>query len=172
MSTMAYQITGVSFVYSAVCSGTDQKKKSKLCVTGLCEGNSLVTGEFPTQRAYNAENVSIWWRHYDRSSDAPISTLQRLNHFRNSHVNISTLDNNSLQTWIPIGWSHSRQPSRWHVRENSRQLTSISRLTLVFLSNPGSVFYLCLRTVLDSKNLVSYLAKTVWFSVTVLATRS
>ena len=40
------------------------KKTSKLCVTGLCEGNSPVTGEFPTQRTSNAENVSIWWRHY------------------------------------------------------------------------------------------------------------
>ena len=43
------------------------KKTSKLCVTGLCKGNSLVTGEFPAQRASNAENVSIWWcRHIDR----------------------------------------------------------------------------------------------------------
>ena len=41
------------------------KKTSKLRVTGLCEGNSPVTGEFPAQRASNAENVSIWWRHHD-----------------------------------------------------------------------------------------------------------
>ena len=40
------------------------KKTSKLGVTGLCAGNSLVTGEFPTQKASNAENVSIWWRHH------------------------------------------------------------------------------------------------------------
>ena len=39
-------------------------KTSKLRVTGLCEGNSPLTGEFPTQRASNAENVSIWWRHH------------------------------------------------------------------------------------------------------------
>ena len=38
------------------------KKTSKLRATGLCEGNSPVTGEFPAQRASNAENVSIWWR--------------------------------------------------------------------------------------------------------------
>ena len=31
------------------------KKTSKLRVTGLCEGNSPETGEFPTQRASNAE---------------------------------------------------------------------------------------------------------------------
>ena len=41
------------------------RKTSKLHVTGLCAGNSPVTGEFPAQRASNAENVSIWWRHHD-----------------------------------------------------------------------------------------------------------
>ena len=40
------------------------KKTSKLRVTGLCVGNSPVTGEFPAQMASNAENVSIWWRHH------------------------------------------------------------------------------------------------------------
>ena len=41
------------------------KKTSKLRVTGLCVGNSPMTGEFPTQRASNAENIFIWWRHHD-----------------------------------------------------------------------------------------------------------
>ena len=41
------------------------KKTSKLRVTGLCEGNSPMTGEFPTQRTSNAENISIWWRHHN-----------------------------------------------------------------------------------------------------------
>ena len=40
------------------------KEKSKLRVTGFCAGNSQVIDEFPTQRASNAENVSIWWRHH------------------------------------------------------------------------------------------------------------
>ena len=40
------------------------KKTSKLHVSILCEGNSLVTGEFPAQMASNAENVSIWCRHH------------------------------------------------------------------------------------------------------------
>ena len=42
------------------------KKTSKFRVTGLCEGNSPVTDEYPAQRASNAENVSIWWRHHVR----------------------------------------------------------------------------------------------------------
>ena len=42
------------------------KKASKLRVTGLCEGNSPVAGEFPAQRASNAEkfpfdDVTMKW---------------------------------------------------------------------------------------------------------------
>ena len=44
--------------------GGRSKKISKLRVTGLCVGNSPVIGEFPAQRASNAEDVSIWWRHH------------------------------------------------------------------------------------------------------------
>ena len=40
------------------------KKKSKLRVTGLCVGNSQVTGGFPAQMASNAENDSVWWHHH------------------------------------------------------------------------------------------------------------
>ena len=40
------------------------KKTSKPRVTGLCARNSPVTDEFPAQKASNAENVSIWWRHH------------------------------------------------------------------------------------------------------------
>ena len=41
------------------------KKIFQLLITGLCEGNSLVIGEFPAQMGSNAENVSIWWRHHE-----------------------------------------------------------------------------------------------------------
>ena len=40
------------------------KKTPKLRITGLCAGNSPVTGEFPAQKASNVENVSISWRHH------------------------------------------------------------------------------------------------------------
>ena len=49
-------------------------KASKLRITGLCGGDSPMTGEFPSQRTSNAENVSIWWRHHDnRGSTVPRS---------------------------------------------------------------------------------------------------
>ena len=56
MGTMASQITGVSIVYLTVSSGADQNKTLKFRVTGLCAGNSPVTGKFLAQSASNAEN--------------------------------------------------------------------------------------------------------------------
>ena len=43
------------------------QRKSTLSVTGHCEGNSPGTRVFPAQRANNADNVSIWWRHHESS---------------------------------------------------------------------------------------------------------
>ena len=56
MSMMASRITSLTIVYSTV---------PKFRVTGPCARNSPVTGEFPAQRASNAENVYIWWRHHE-----------------------------------------------------------------------------------------------------------
>ena len=44
------------------------KKTSKLRIAGLCEGKPPVTGEFPAQRASNAKNAFIWWRHHVKTS--------------------------------------------------------------------------------------------------------
>ena len=49
------------------------KKTSKLRVTGFCAWNSPVNGEFPAQKASNAENASIWWRHH-------VCTKEPINH--------------------------------------------------------------------------------------------
>ena len=70
MGAMASRITGVSIVYSTVCSDADQSKHQSSASLvfvgggGGGGGNSPVTGEFPAQRASNAENISIWWRHH------------------------------------------------------------------------------------------------------------
>ena len=63
MSTMASQITSLTVVYSIVYSGTDQRNIKVPRHWPLC-GEFTGTGEFPAQRASNAENVSIWWRHH------------------------------------------------------------------------------------------------------------
>ena len=79
MSTMASQIPSITIVYSTVTSGADQGKQFR--VTGLCEGNSPVTGEFPAQRASNAENISIWWRHHDKILKQNLAAAKRF-HYR------------------------------------------------------------------------------------------
>ena len=53
MSAMVSQITGVCLLNRLFRCRS--KKTSKLRVTGLCEGNSPMTGEFPSQRISNAE---------------------------------------------------------------------------------------------------------------------
>ena len=53
MSVMASQITSLT-IFTQPFIQAQIKGTSKLRVTGLCEGNSPVTGEFPAQRASNA----------------------------------------------------------------------------------------------------------------------
>ena len=61
LSTVASQITSLTIVYLTVYSGTDHRKHQSSASLAL---DSSVIGEFPAQRASNAENVSIWWRHH------------------------------------------------------------------------------------------------------------
>ena len=64
MGALASQITSLTIVYSTVYSGADQRKhQSSASLAFVRTGNSLVTGEFLIQRASNAENVCILWRH-------------------------------------------------------------------------------------------------------------
>ena len=65
------------------------KKTSKFRVIGLCEGNAPVTGEFPSQRASNAENVSIWWRHHGILELNLFSEYWQLSHEVSALVHIS-----------------------------------------------------------------------------------
>ena len=65
MSAMASQITKLTVIYSTVYSGIDQMKQQSSAPLTFYAGNSPVADEFPAQRACNAENVSIWWRHHE-----------------------------------------------------------------------------------------------------------
>ena len=69
MGAMASQITSLTIVYSTVYSGADQRKHQSSAPLAFGAKNSAVTDEFPAQRASNAENVSIWWRHHDLGMD-------------------------------------------------------------------------------------------------------
>ena len=70
-------------------------------VSGLCQGNPPVTGEFPSQRASNAKNYSIWWRHHE------INCIQCMCIFRGfsrlvvaSHRCLSDVEPRVFAIWI------------------------------------------------------------------------
>ena len=50
MSVLSSQIISLAIVYSTVYSRQRSNKTSKLSVTDFCEGNSLVTSEFPPHK--------------------------------------------------------------------------------------------------------------------------
>ena len=65
MSAMASQITCVSSVCTTVCSGGDQRKHHGSASPAFVRGiHWWPVDSPPWQRASNAENVSIWWRHH------------------------------------------------------------------------------------------------------------
>ena len=90
------------------------KKTSKLRVTGLCEGNSPVTGEFPAQRSSNAEKSSHFMTSsYDlRSWDTSIvklfyhvpSSIASLVRFKVStfSINAQWIVQSFIQEFMPV----------------------------------------------------------------------
>ena len=73
------------------------KKTSKLRVTGLREANSPLTAEFPAQRASNAENASIWWRHHDIEAETIWLTCDR----QHSQIRSLELKSSHLASLVP-----------------------------------------------------------------------
>ena len=64
MAAIASQITGISIVCSTICSDADQRKHLNSAPMAFVRG----IHRWPSQRASNAENVSIWWRHHVNDS--------------------------------------------------------------------------------------------------------
>ena len=63
MGAMESQITSLTIVYSAVYSGTHQRKHQSSASLAFVRGTPM-TGQLPAQRASKAENVSICGRHH------------------------------------------------------------------------------------------------------------
>ena len=100
------------------------KKTSKLCIAGPCAGNSPVTGEFPAQRASNAENVFIWWCHHGMwISNTEISFTQPWRHWL-----IETID--------PCSRSHVTNASQfpWHRLCDTYITYQIRKSKLIYLA--------------------------------------
>ena len=78
--------------------GRRSKKTSKFRVTGLCEGNSPVTGEFPAQSTSDAENVFIWWRHHV-TSPQPCTNVKPFTLSNNDLTTLDSLHPGSAPFW-------------------------------------------------------------------------
>ena len=87
------------------------KKAPKFRITGLCARNSPVTGEFPTQRASNRENVSIWWRHHEfqcHLSSVSMRYCQKL-----SRMLCRTFLSSIFDFCTPSTHPHSKSSFKW-----------------------------------------------------------
>ena len=120
MCVMASQITSITIAYSTFYSGAEN---TKLRVTGLCAGNSPVTGELPAQMASNAEMfpLSKWptfcRRHFQmqdflilirlffisivlcRSRDNKSALVQITDNYFSYDWNVTVMDHPSTKTW-------------------------------------------------------------------------
>ena len=73
MGAMASQINSLPIVNSTVYSGVYQRKHQSFALL------AFVTGEFPAQRASNAENIFIGWRHRVCNSMGVRASVDRIN---------------------------------------------------------------------------------------------
>ena len=72
MGPMASKITSLTIVYSTIYSGADQRKHQRSASLDFVRG---IPRSPVTQRASNAENVSIWWRHNGTKAHSAEFTL-------------------------------------------------------------------------------------------------
>ena len=115
-------------------------KTSMLRVTGPCAGNPPVTGEFPTQKASNAENVSIWWRHHEIPNvghglqrlpyvtDMQVGIDGLLQFFRQKNVIFQSIDNPMHPLWL-LQFPKSSHPLD-HTRSEALEAALIVMLEL------------------------------------------
>ena len=113
------------------------KKTSKLRVTGLCAGNSPMTGEFPAQTASNAEKVSI--------DDVIMYFFYMFIYYYRTLYNTTWLHRHNtsieqIQAWTK--WRHRADDNSKCLSLNVNNVILI-RITLVLLSRaqsaPGQV---------------------------------
>ena len=64
MSTIVFQITSLTIVYSTVHSGADHGKHKSSASLAFVRGNDEWPMNSPHKRFGNTENVSISWRHH------------------------------------------------------------------------------------------------------------
>ena len=118
MNAMVSQITGVSIICSTVGLGADQRKHQSSASLTLFEGNSPVTDEFPAQKASNAENVSIWWRHHSNTAIWFYDAQYILGKFE-SHITINVIYTvlKTFSIFPHTNWLHSGPVAHYGVED-------------------------------------------------------
>ena len=97
MSAMASQITNLTTVCSTVYLGANQRKHQSFASLAFVRGNSPVTSEFPAQRASNAENGSIWWRHHGDYETSECINAQRI-------LSLDVVSLKNRLNWFSVQW--------------------------------------------------------------------
>ena len=145
------------------------KKTSKLRVTGLCEGKSPhkgpvtrkifsfdavimecanrrdLWGEFSAQRASNAENVSIWWRHH---------VMRKPDSNKSYHTSISR---KTVKRLVENGlvWLYCRKSRRFaHSMINTCHSDATSKIRKIFT---GATYKLLLSFKVTSDLYMSFI---------------
>ena len=97
MRAMASQITGFTIVYWTVCSSRDQRKHQSSASLAFVKGILRWPVDSPAQRASNAENSSIWWRHHDNRKSITMTNFSSM---------ATNADNFRCSQWRQIIYIH------------------------------------------------------------------
>ena len=101
------------------------RKTSKLCVTGLCAGNS--------QMASNAGNVSIWWRYHAKPFECDRCTNSLKQNYSHAQWNPSfcSLPSLTVKSCVTI----QKQPFKPLVNIQKKIITVVCENVLKMISN-------------------------------------
>ena len=121
-------------------------KKSKFRVTGLREGNSPVAGEFPTQRASNAENASIWWRHHDNAALCVLNCFSAVKTRDKWNSIWKSLDRQAgIKYWSQHEYLMTNS-TYWLMQQNSIVtiliLSSLAKMAMLIIRISCEIFYI------------------------------
>ena len=89
---------------------------SKFRVTGLCKGNPLATGGFPSQWASDAGNVSIWWRHHDEVINKHIAAWTKWPTFRWGDFKNTFPPQVITRMFEPTAWLQMHFQLKWNMK--------------------------------------------------------
>ena len=126
------------------------RRRSKIRITGLCEGNPPATGGSPSQRALSVEEISIWLRHHVVNK----SHISNINGFT---ITKSRQNKTTGNTW----WRH--------------QMETFSALLALCAGNqfplPRPVFYAWINGWVNNRGAGDLRRHCAHYDVTVMRTR-